>query len=192
MSDKLEDGGNTMTFEEIQSVRESCRIYQDRPVEREKLEKLAEIGHMAPSACNSQPWRYLIIDEPEAKEKLQDAFDDEGINSCKWGAGVPAFLVICEDHAILKPGVSTRYDSQHFAQIDIGLTAMTICFEALDLGLSTCMVGIVNQKKMQQHFGIPEDRVVRLVIAIGYAPEETKIRPKTRKTLDQVMSFNRW
>lgn len=181
-----------MTFEELQSNRESCRVYQDKPVEREKLERLADIGRMAPSACNSQPWRYIIVDEPEAREKLLDAFDDDGINSCKWGAGAPAFLVICEQKASLMPKVHERYGSQHFAPIDIGLTAMTICYEALDLGLSTCMVGVVSQKKMKDYFGIPEEVAVRLVITVGYAPEGTEIRAKIRKPLDEVRTYNRW
>lgn len=181
-----------MDFETLVRMRESCRVYQERPVEREKLEKLVEVGHLSPSACNAQPWKYIIVDEAEAKAKLMDAFDDDGINCCKWGAGVPAFIMICEEEAHLLPKVSGRYDSQHFAQIDIGLTAMTMCYEALELGLSTCMVGIVNQKKVHEYFQIPEERTVRLVLAVGYAPEETVLRKKVRKGLEEVCSYNHW
>lgn len=69
---------------------------------------------------------------------------------------------------------------------------MTMCYEALELGLSTCMVGIVNQKKVHEYFEIPEERTVRLVLAVGYAPEETVLRKKVRKGLEEVCSYNHW
>lgn len=180
-----------MDFETLFAKRESCRSYKDIPVEREKLEKIVEMGRLAPSACNAQPWKYIIIDEQQAKEKLLDAFDDDGVNCCKWGTSVPAFIVICEEYANLIPKVRDRLDSQHFAQIDIGLTAMTMCYGAVELGLSTGMIGVVNQKKMQKAFGIPEDKTVRLVIAVGYG-EDGEPRKKVRKELDEIRTYNYW
>ena len=62
-----------MDFLTMMQTRKSCRAYQDRPVSREDLLKIVEAGRLTPSGCNSQPWKFIVIDEPEAKEKLCDA-----------------------------------------------------------------------------------------------------------------------
>ena len=59
-----------MNFEELQMKRESCRVYADRPVTREQLVHLVDVARFAPSACNSQPWHFILVDEPECREKV--------------------------------------------------------------------------------------------------------------------------
>ena len=59
-----------MNFEELQMKRESCRVYADRPVTREQLVHLVDVARFAPSACNSQPWHFILVDEPESREKV--------------------------------------------------------------------------------------------------------------------------
>ena len=59
-----------MTFQEMLEKRESCRAFADRPVSREDIMKLVEAGRLSPSGCNAQPWKFIIVDEPGAKEKL--------------------------------------------------------------------------------------------------------------------------
>lgn len=113
-----------MNFEELQMKRESCRVYADRPVTREQLVHLVDVARFAPSACNSQPWHFILVDEPESREKVVEAFDDNGLTGCPWGASVPAFILICEEKAQYKPGVEEHYGPQHFAQMDIGMAAM--------------------------------------------------------------------
>ena len=68
---------------------------------------------------------------------------------------------------------------------------MNMCHEAFSLGLSTCMIGMNDQKKMEEYFGIPEGRTVRVVLAIGYAADDSPVN-KVRKPLDEVCSFNFW
>lgn len=181
-----------MNFEELQAARESCRVYSDKKVARELLTRLVDVARMAPSGCNAQPWHFIIVDEPQAHAKVVEAFDDHGLTGCPWGAKVPAFILICEEEAHLKPGVAEHYGSQHFAQMDIGMAAMGLCYEATVLGLSTCMIGTMDQKKLQEALGIPGDCTVRLIITVGYPAKEGGPRRKTRKTLDEVLGYNHW
>lgn len=76
---------------------------------------------------------------------------------------MPNFILICEDEAHVKPGVAEHYGAQHFAQMDIGMAAMALCYEATSMGLGTCLIGTMNQAKLHQSFGIPEERPVRLI-----------------------------
>ena len=179
-----------MDFEALQAARESCRVYSDRPVPRETLAHLVDVARLAPSGCNAQPWRFIIIDEPEARAKLIEALDDDGLTGCPWGDRVPNFILICEDEAHVKPGVAEHYGAQHFAQMDIGMAAMALCYEATSMGLGTCLIGTMNQAKLHQSFGIPEERPVRLIVTVGYPAKETAPRPKVRKELDDILSYS--
>lgn len=181
-----------MDFKELQLARESCRAYQDKPVSRETLVHLVDVAHYSPSGCNAQPWRFIIVDEPEARAKLVEALDDDGLTGCPWGDRVPAFILICEDKAQLMPGVGERYGSQHFAQMDIGMAAMALCYEATAMGLGACMIGTLSQEKMHRAFGIPESCPVRLAITVGYPKKEGAPRKKDRKALDDILSYNHW
>ena len=181
-----------MEFEALQMARESCRAYRDQPVPREVLTHLVEVARMSPSGCNAQPWRFLMVDEADARARVVEALDDEGLTGCPWGGQVPAFILICETEAHLRPGVGERYGSQHFAQMDIGMAAMALCYEATALGLGTCMIGTMSQEKLRRGLGIPAERTVRLIITVGYPATEKAPRKKERKPLDEVLGFNHW
>lgn len=181
-----------MDFEKLQLARESCRVYSDRPVSREILTHLVDVARLSPSACNSQPWRYIVVDEPEAREKLVGALQDGPLNGCPWGKNVPTFLMLCEDVAHYKPGVSEHYGEQHFAQMDIGMTVMGICYEAAAMGLGTCIIGTMNQEKLHEAFDIPAERPVRLLVAVGYPKNAGQPRRKDRKALEEIIGYNRW
>ena len=183
-----------MNFMELVQARESCRSYQDKPVTREQLVNIVEAGRLSPSGCNAQPWKFLVIDEPEAKVKLCDALVVEGGSTgCPWRASVPAFIALVEQPAKVMPAVEAYYgDTQRFAQGDIGMAAMNMCYEAMEQGLSTCVLGLNDQKKMEQYFGIPEGYTVRMVLAVGYSAEDSEPRKKVRKPLEEVCSFNQW
>ena len=183
-----------MDFFSMMEQRYSCRKYQEKAVAREDLMKIVEAGRLTPSACNSQPWKFLVVDEPEAKEKLCDALVlENGKTGAPWREQCPAFIVLVEQKAQVKPIVLNHYqDSQRFAQGDIGMAAMNMCYQAMVLGLSTCVIGMNDQKKMERNFGLGEDDVVRLVLAVGYAAEEKSPRPKMRKAMEEVVCFNEW
>ncbi len=183
-----------MKFEEMLLKRESCRAYQDKPVAREDLIKICEAGRLTPSGCNSQPWKFMVVDEAEAKAKLCDALVLEGgVTGAPWRESCPAFIVFVEQKANVMPGVLAVYnDSQRFAQGDIGMASLNMCYQAMELGLSTCILGMLDQKKMENLFGIPEGETVRLALAVGYAKEEKAPRKKVRKPFEEVVCFNEW
>lgn len=183
---------NFHTFEELQNTRESCRVYSDAPVSRELLTHLADVARLSPSACNSQPWHFIVVDEDEAKAKMVDALVDDGLTGCPWGDKVPAFILICEEKARLKPSVGERYGSQYFSQMDIGMAAMGLCYAATALGLGTCMIGVMSQEKMHRAFHIPEDRTARLAIAVGYPAQDVPAQRKDRKPLEEILGYNQW
>ena len=183
-----------MTFLELARTRQSDRAFTTQAVRREDLLTCVQAVQLAPSACNSQPWKFMVVDEAEAKAKLCDALVLEGgVTGAPWRESCPAFIVFVEQKANVMPGVLAVYnDSQRFAQGDIGMASLNMCYQAMELGLSTCILGMLDQKKMENLFGIPEGETVRLALAVGYAKEEKAPRKKVRKPFEEVVCFNEW
>ncbi len=187
-----------MEFSELLLKRESCRAYDSsKNVAREDVLKIVEAGRLAPSGCNAQPWKFIVVDSPEAKAKLCDALvvgGEKKLTGAPWREQVPVFIIITELEAVLKPFALEYYqDSQRFAQGDIGMTVLNMCYAAADLGISSCVIGMNDQKKMEEYFSIPEGHTVRLVLALGYtATPDAAPRQKIRKPLEEVCSFNQW
>ena len=179
-----------MTFQEILERRQSVRKYQEKPVEKEKIEKLVESVHMAPSACNSQPWKLIIVDEPELKNEVAKATFSTAISFNKFATEAPVIAVLVIEKAKLIAQIGGKVKDQEYAQYDIGIAAAHFCLQATELGLGTCMLGWFDEKKIKQLLHIPEKRKIGLLITVGYPPDDYKMRKKIRKPVEQICGFN--
>ncbi len=173
-------------FELIQR-RESCRNFDpNRPVEKEKLQRCAEAAWIAPSACNGQPWRYLIVTNPALNDKLRPLMMELGMN--KFVKNCPVFAVVLEENTVLKVSLSQKFKGQDFAPIDVAFSASQFCYAATEQGLSSCIIGWHNEAKIRELFDLPKSTRVRLILAIGYAANDT-LRKKQRKPIEDVIRF---
>ena len=169
-------------FSELILKRESCRNYNGEPVNTDLLLKCVDAARLSPSACNSQPWKYYIVNCGENAEKIRDCIQPNGAN--KFVQNCPAFAIVTERPATLKPFVEAAVkNKQKWAENDIGLSVAHYCLQAADLGLGTCIIGMVEEDKVREYFGI-EDKI-RLVIATGYSADESP-RNKVRKAIEDV------
>lgn len=178
-----------MDFIELCHTRESCRNFQKRPLEREKSLLCLEAARLGPSACNSQPWRLILVDEAEQLSQVVQAVYGDGFNS--FAAAAPAFIPIVEDKQPLKVKVGAAIARQDYTSIDIGIAAQNICLAAASQGLGTCIMGMFRQKQLQKVFNIPAARKVRLVIALGYSADE-KPRQKERRSFEKMAGINEY
>ena len=173
-------------FDEIIASRQSCRSYCDKPVEKEKLEKLVEAVRVAPSACNSQPWKLIVV-TGEKTRLVKDAVQLDGRN--KFTEPCTAFTIFVEQKATLAKGVAVKINNQAFAQFDIGAAVSYYTLKANDLGLQTCILGWFDEEKINKDFGISPDEKVRLVVATGYAVDGYELRDKVRKDVSEFVDF---
>ena len=180
-----------MTFRELAEKRESCRAYKNIPVEREKLVKCVEAARLSPSACNSQPWGFVVIDEPSLAKQISPLLQDDIIPVNRFTRNCNAYVIVIEEQANLSSKLGGHFKDQDFAQIDIGIAAQMVCLSAADQGLGSCIMGWFNEKKLKNLFDIPKSKRIRLIIAVGY-PETDSIRPKSRKPIEEIMHFNKW
>jgi len=179
-----------MTFQELINLRQSVRKYSETPVEREKIEKIIEVVHIAPSACNSQPWKIIIVDEPELKNEVAKATFSKTIAFNKFTIEAPVIAVLVIEKAKLIAQIGGSIKDMEYPKIDIGIGAAHFCLQAAELGLGTCMIGWFDEKKIRQLLKIPEKRKIGLVITLGYPSVDYKLRKKIRKPLDEICGFN--
>lgn len=173
-------------FFEIIKERCSCRAYSAKPIEREKIEKCIDAARLSPSACNSQPWFYTVVTSGEMTRKVAQCLQRDGAN--KFTDNVPVFAVVSEKNAELKPSISGKVENQKFAQIDIGLSIAHFCLAAQAQGLSSCIIGWMEEDKLHEVCGIAPEDPIRAVIALGYAAGNAK-RSKIRKSIGEMSEF---
>lgn len=175
-----------MDFLELVQRRESCRAYTDRPVEREKIEKCIEAARLAPSACDSQPWSFLVVTKPETAAALRPCVQEMHMNRFADTCGT--FIVVTEEKPNLSARLGALVKDADFASIDVGIATAHICYEATSLGLSTCILGRLNEKKIKSLLGIDAAKRVRLVLCVGYAAD-APLREKKRKTTGEIVTY---
>jgi nitroreductase len=173
-------------FLELAKARRSCRSFLDKPVEHEKLLKCVEAASLSPSACNSQPWSVVVVEDQNIVPQIAEATMQLGVNGYMKSA--KAFFVVLEERARLMPVVARISDSQTHAKGDLGGFALSLTLEATTLGLGTCILGLYDRPRIRELLNISEERSIFLVIGVGY-PKDGSMRPKERKPLDQIVRF---
>lgn len=180
-----------MNFFELVNLRQSVRKYSTKTVDNELIERCVESGRIAPSASNSQPWHFIIVNEPLLKQKVAQAtITQRLINNFTLQA--PALIVIVVEKSTVLAQLAGWVKKRDFAWTDLGIVAEHICLQATELGLGTCMVGWFNEKKIIELLNIPNSKRVGLVISLGYPADNYKLRKKIRKPLTQITSYNKY
>ena len=166
--------------------RQSCRDFTDKPIEHDKLVRCIEAARLAPSGCNAQPWSFVVVENPEKVAEVAKCAQQLGANAFLKTA--KAFIVVLEEHAVLMPQIRKLIDSQYFAKGDLGAAVMTICLQAEEEGLGTCILGMYDRETLCTLLDIPHDKRFGGLIAVGY-PASEKVREKTRKPLSEIVRF---
>ncbi len=181
-----------MNFTELALKRQSVREYINKPVEQEKINKIIEACRIAPSASNSQPWHIIMVTNTEIKNKVAKATYSNAVSFNKFApqAGAIAVIVIEKPRIITQVGGFLK--NREFPLIDIGIISEHFCLKATELGLGTCMLGWFNEKKIKHILNIPKKKRIGLVITLGYAPDDYKLREKIRKETNEISSYNKY
>ncbi len=163
--------------------RRSIRAYKDQPVEREKLQKLAECGVMAPSAMNRQEWELRIVDSKEWIDNCTAAYLKavEGTDKAKYML-TPTFKNIFRNAPAV---IFVAAPEGTFSDVNIGMLGENIMLAATELGLGTCCLGSVlpmfAEPAMTEYalsLGFSEGYNLRFALAVGYPDESPEAKPR--------------
>ncbi|NLW60572.1 MAG: nitroreductase, partial [Firmicutes bacterium] len=117
-----------MSFLELTKKRYSVRKYKDQPVEREKLLQVLEAARNAPSACNFQPWHFIVLTDETIKSKVAETYPRD------WFKKAPVVIVACGDHSVSWK----RADGKDHCDVDLAIAVEHMALAAAELGLGTC------------------------------------------------------
>jgi nitroreductase len=180
-----------MNFSDLVKKRQSDRAYLDKLVDRATIDRCIEAARLAPSACNSQPWTFIVIDNPDIRKNIAAKLHDIVMKGNKFVESAPVLVAIVEE----KPNITSRIGGllkeKQFTFLDIGMAVENFCLQAAQEGLGTCMLGWFDEKGVRKLLKIPKDRRIPIVISLGY-PVSDETRPKVRKPLETMRFFNGW
>lgn len=175
-----------MDFERLILTRQSDRRYMPDPVSREDVLKCLEAARMAPSACNSQPWKFIVVDDKEKLMEMADAAEGLGMN--KFTRGVPVMVAVVLEKMNATARLGSLLKHKDYSMLDLGMAVEHFCLQAADLGLGTCIMGWFDEKRIARLLGVPRRKRIPLIISLGYPENPT--RRKVRKPVEEISSWN--
>lgn len=176
-------------FSELVQKRKSIRHYSDRPVAKEDILKCIEAARLAPSACNSQPWHFIVIDEPELKARVTERIFSGLYSMNKFAKKAPVLVAVVSEKVKFLASLGGQIRNTRYCLVDVGIACEHLILQAEELGIGSCWMGWFDEKALKEEMNISRDKKIDIVIALGYSAED-KMVPKTRKTLAEISSFN--
>ncbi len=176
-----------LRFSDLAKLRQSDRKYKNQAVEKEKLIQCLETARISPSANNSQPWKFVVVDDYEKKEQIAECTIGLGMN--KFTHQCPVLVAVVLEQQNFMSTVGSMIKNKNYSLFDIGIAVNQFCLQAADLGLGTCIIGWFDEKKIKKILGVRRRRIP-LLISVGYPDAPT--REKVRKPLDVMSSWNHY
>lgn len=167
-----------MNFIELCMKRFSARKYTDEPVSEEDMSYILESFQAAPSAVNRQPWRFLVVESQEAKEKLWKCYNRD------WFRTAPMYIIAYKNK---NEEWVRKYDMKPHGDIDVAIAVEHICLAATDCGLGTCWVCNFNTQMLAELFPQPAELEAVAIIPIGHIAPDCENKPKDRKNLASMV-----
>lgn len=170
-----------MDFERVITERYSVRKFENKHLEQEVIDKILHAGHIAPTGCNFQPQRILVLNTDESTARLKQC------TKCHFDA--PCAMLTCynKDESWTRP-----YDGAQSAPVDASIVTTHMMLEAANLGIGTCWVMHFDPVKMREEFDIPQNFVPHALLVMGYPHENAapiEMHSKTRP-LDEVVVYD--
>lgn len=178
------------SFFKLACERRSIRRFIDRQVEREKLLMCLESARVAPSACNAQPWKFIVVDEPGIRKRLAGAAFSGMYSINTHAARAPVLVAVVSQKGKLTAWFGNQIQDTDFHLVDIGIACEHFILQAHELGLGTCWLGWFNAKKAAQVLGVSKQHKIEMLISVGYPAGIPTARP--RKPLEEMSSFNKY
>lgn len=174
-----------MDFKKLVLERQSCREFLDKEIEKEKLDDIMQTAMLAPSACNSQPWKMICAVQSDSVNAIRECLQVNGHN--KFLDGAKAYIAVVNKNAKLKESIESRFDRNRFVKYDVGELIAYLTLTAKSQGIDSCIIGWMNEEKLREVLGLEENEKCELVVALGYANIDT--RNKVRKAKEEIIKY---
>ncbi|KPJ72943.1 nitroreductase [Parcubacteria bacterium DG_74_1] len=170
-----------MNVAEAIKNRYSCRSYKAEPVPEEKLKRVLEAARLAPSAHNTQEWKFIVVKDAEKRKEVAEAAGQSFVAE----APVIIAAVGLNPDDVLSSGIP-----DYIVNLAVAVDHMTL--QATEEGLGTCWIGAFSQEKVKKVLAIPEDYKLTFLMPLGFPAGNGKGRPKIRKSLEEIISYDKF
>lgn len=170
--------------------RRSVRAYSARTVPRELIIECVEAARHAPSACNVQPWRFLVIDEPDLRSRLARAAFSGIYSSSRFAAAAPALVVLLSRFDWFVQGAGRQIQGTQYHLLDAGIAGEHFILRATELGLGTCWIGWYKRRAVRRVLRIPRSFRICAMMSVGWPADDLQLKEKQRRRLEELVSFN--
>lgn len=170
-----------MKFIELAEKRCSIRSYKPDPVPDEQLNEVLEAGRLAPTACNLQPFQFVVVRTQEKLAELAEGYPGD------WFKEAPTVIAICTQSS---KAWKRKYDERCLIDVDAAIAADHMTLAAADIGLGTCWVGAFDPKIVRKVLGIPRTVEPLILLTLGFSNETG--RPKIRQPLEKLVRYESW
>ncbi len=170
-----------MDFTKVIKERRSVRKYDtSKPVPADVLERILDAARSAPSACNFQPWHFVVLKDPKVIQRIEEVYLQD------WDHAAPVVIVACCDPT--KAWV--RPDGLDYSLGDLSIAMTHLILAAHNEGLGTCWIGMFDEVKVKKILGIPGPVRVYAMTPLGYSLEKPRVTG--RKALSEIVHYNKW
>ncbi len=180
-----------MNFIRLVNRRFSVRKYKNISVERDKILHCMEAARLTPSACNSQPWHFVVVDNPQQVASLAEKTTLPLSKLNQFVKGAPVIVAIIAEKPNLSAQIGGMIKKKPYYLMDIGMAAEHFCLQAVEESLGTCMLGWFNEKAVKEYLSVPKNKSIPLLITMGY-PEKDTPPNKIRVKLEDIYSFGKY
>ncbi len=180
-----------MEFIDVIKTRRSVRNYSDQPVEDHKLEQILECARWSPSWANKQCWHFIVVKD---KRKIEALSKTALVNN--WLKKAPVLIAACAD-----PKLSGTRNGMDYFLVDLAIAMEHLILSAANQDLGSCWIGAFDEQKVKEQLAVPINIRVVALTPIGYPAEKQNLREKVsrsfvragnRKTLDEIVHYEKW
>ncbi len=180
-------------FVSLVRQRLSCRVYDPaRPVPHQAIETCLEAARLAPSACNQQPWRFIIVEDADLRKQIYEKGRLPGL-AHTWLQDAPVIVALCVELDWVTHKVAPAFSGIPYYLLDAGIAGEHFVLAATEQGLGTCWIGWFKERAVKKILKVP--RRVRIVslLSLGYPASSDESSSRTpRKSIGQISTWNSW
>lgn len=169
-----------MEFSEVIARRYSVRGFKPDPVEEDKLRRVLEAARLAPTACNRQPFRFVVLRTAGREPEMRRIYDRA------WFAQAPVVICACA----IPARAWVRRDGRNYADIDVAIAMDHLVLAATDLGLGTCWIAAFDIDAVREILHLPREVEPIALTPLGYPAVPPG--PKDRQELSALVRYERW
>ncbi len=166
--------------------RRSIREYLDKPVPREMIDRCVEAARFAPSACNSQGWRFIIAEGAIKDELVEECLGGQPVPN-RWASKAPVMVIIAFDRGLVTHRIGAGIKGTRYDLIDVGIAGEHFVLQAAELGLGTCWIGWFRKRRLKRLLGIPSSWEVPAMLTLGFAAGDPP--EKSLRSLEEIREY---